>query len=631
MKLTKAHTLMLVAILMLVTFCVNSGHSQIVIPCGNIGDINYTDEEFGAPIVITSAITSTTIGLTVVPPYCDVRGTIWPDIGFNIKVPIANWNRRFYMTGWRDNDGGEVNESGMISALQNGFTTAGSDGGHAFTVEPFFWAYNPLPANTNPNAKQKQYDFYFRANHETAVLAKNIIGAYYGSGLPLLYSYFEGVSDGGRQALVQAQLYPQDFDGIIAAYPVMNCAWGNTRYIWNKQARDEADITSTQVQAIAQSVYSKCDSIDGLVDGFIDDPRKCPFNPDADLEKCPSSATCFNNAQIATLNKIYLGPTTTSGARIYTGTPFGSEVFDANGLSGWQQYGAILPMPGPGEILINDAIGFLKYMAFDPPAGPLYDYTSFDIDTDLGLMANTAAWCSVENSNLLPFKVGGHKLIQWHGYADAVTSPQASIDYYEGVMENMGTLETMSFYKLYMIPGAFNGGGIGCSDINWLAVIQGWVENGIEPGAIVGVRSGGGGYNPRTRPACPYPQVARYLGTGSIDVAANFRCAYIVPSSLQIKPNRISISGRGTFNATLTLPEGYDARNFTQIAVSCEGAPGEKVKIAKQGRVIKARFTKTNVQNITQGRDVVFTVTAIYELGGQLYAFEGSESIRVLD
>jgi hypothetical protein len=100
---------------------------------------------------------------------------------------------------------------------------------------------------------------------------------------------------------------------------------------------------------------------------------------------------------------------------------------------------------------------------------------------------------------------------------------------------------------------------------------------------------------------------------------------------VQIKPKRLSTSGRGTFNATLTLPEGYDARNFTQIAVSCEGAPGEKVKIAKQGKAVKAKFTKTNVQNITPGRDVVFTVTAIYELGGQLYAFEGSESIRVLD
>jgi hypothetical protein len=289
-------------------------------------------------------------------------------------------------------------------------------------------------------------------------------------------------------------------------------------------------------------------------------------------------------------------------------------------------------MPGSGvELLIDDAKNFLKYMAFDPPVGPLYDYATFNIDTDLVTMTNTAAWCSAEDTNLLPFKVAGGKLIQWHGHADAVTSPLASIGYHENVIANLGEEETQSFFKLYMIPGAFNGGGIGCSNIDWLSVIQGWVENKVEPAAIIGARPAGGGYSFRTRPVCPYPQVSRYLGAGSIDDALNFRCAHPVPSSVSIKPKRIKINGRGTVKATLTLPVGYDARNFSQVAVTCEGAPGQKVKISKKGSVVKAKFNEVDLQNLTPGRDIIFTVTAIYEQGGQVLAFEGSESIRVVD
>lgn len=628
MRFRKECIIIVMAILISWTVSVQLAHSQPAFPsCDSLLSLDqiYRDEQLGQPISITSAIT-VTVGAGA--PYCDVRGIIEPDNGFNIKLPIASWNQRLYMTGSRGDDGGIINEAGMTTALLRGFATAGSNAGHTFTIDPFSWAYNPLPGNTNPDAKQKQYDFYSRANHETAVLAKKIIGAYYGSSTPLLYSYFEGASDGGRQALIEAQSYPQDFNGIIAAYPVMNCAWGNTRYIWNKQARDVADISPPELQNIAEIVYNKCDSIDGLVDGFIDDPRKCTFNPDTDLQG-------FTAAQIETLNKIYQGPSS-SGIQVYPGAPFGSEVADATGLYGWQQYGAILPMPGTGpgsgEVLINDAKGFLKYMAFDPPAGPLNDYRTFNIDTDLGAMTNTAAWCSAEDTNLLPFKVAGGKLIQWHGYADAVTSPLVSIDYYENVLANLGEEDTKSFFKLYMVPGAFNGGGIGCSDIDWLSVIQQWVENEeFEPAAIIGTRPTGGGYSFRTRPVCPYPQVARYLGAGSIDDALNFTCARIVPSSVSIKPNRININGRGTFKATLTLPVGYDARNFNQVAVTCEGAPGEKVKIAKKGRTVKAKFSKNNLQNLTPGGDVIFTVTAIFEQGGQKIAFEGNESIRVTD
>jgi feruloyl esterase len=620
MKLRKECITIFLAMLILLTVGTKMGACQT---CENILSNEYTDELFGLPVVFTSAMTSTTVGSTTVPPYCDVWGTIWPDIGFNIKAPIAGWNRRFYMTG-TSFEHEDINEAGMVRALLRGFSTAASKTGYSFAGEPYQWAYS---------SPQEQYSFYHRANHETAVLAKKIIGFFYGI-QSFTYSYFEGAGDAGRQALIEAQFYPQDFDGIIAAGPMMNCAWGNTRYIWNKLARLEADITSNKLSMVADAVYSKCDSIDGLVDGFIDDPRKCTFNPDADLPRCPGSEqpNCFTPAQINTIKKIYQGPRTSAGVQIFPGTPFGSEIVDATGLSGWQQYGSILSMPGGTELLIDDAIGFLKYMAFDPPVNPgLYDYTTFNIETDLENMANTAARCSAESPDLLPYMLTGGKLIQWHGQADAVVPPFASINYYEDVLFNMGELETNSFFKLYMVPGVFSGGGIGCGDVDWLEVMQGWRESGVDPAAVVGTRSAGGGYSARTRPICSYPQVARYLGTGSIDGASNFTCAKIVPSSVSIKPNRINPGSRGTFSATLTLPVGYDARNFSQVAVTCEGAPGEKVKISKKGRVVKAKFKKANLQNISSGGPVIFTVTAIFEQNGERIAFEGSESMRVVE
>lgn len=632
MKLRKGLVIIVLAMMISLTLGLTAGTCQVVIPCDAL-PTGYTDEQFGLPIVITSAITSTSVGGIPVLPYCDVRGIIPPDIGFNVKVPVAGWNQRFYMTGWqrstegmttgRGDDGGVINESGMVTALSRGFVTAGSDGGHALTLDPFFWAYNP-PDNSNPDANQKKYDFYMRANHETAVLAKKIIGAYYGSGLRLQYSYFEGSSDGGRQALMEAQLYPQDFDGIIAAYPVMNCAWSNVRYVWNKQALNEAEISVNELQNIADIVYNKCDSVDGLVDGFIDDPRKCTVNPDEDFRG-------FTPQQIRTIQKIYQGPATAEGGQVYPGTPFGSEISDASGLRGWQQFGPILPMPAFGEVMINNGIGFLKYMAFEPPEGPAYDYRNFSLDSNLGFMANTAAWCSAEDPNLLPFKSTGGKMIVWHGFADAVNPPLATIGYYESVLATLGENETQSFFKLYMIPGAFNGGGIGCSsNIDWLSVIQQWAEGGdFEPGAIIGTRPMGGGYSFRTRPLCPYPQVARYLGAGSIDDALSFVCTRIVPSTASIKPKRINPDGRGSLKASLTVPEGYNLDDLKQVAVTCEGAPGEKVKITKKGRVVKAKFARADLKNLPRGQKVIFTVTAIFEQGGKKIAFEGSEPIHV--
>lgn len=632
MRFRKECIIVAVTILISLTAGVQPGACQTAIPCDSIILLPYTDEQFGLPVFFTSAITSTTIGSTTVAPYCDVRGTIWPDIGFNIKVPIGEWNRRFYMTGTRfENEA--INETGMLRALQRGFTTAASKTGYS-SVEPYQWAYNPID-NSNPYAKQKQYDFYYRANHETAVLAKKIMGAYYGISQPLAYSYFEGLSDAGRQALILAQFYPLDFDGIIAASPMMNCAWGNTRYIWNKLARLEADINPDKLSIIANAVYAKCDSVDGLVDGFIDDPRKCPFDPDADLPRCQGieGPNCFTGAQIDTIKKIYLGPSASGGVQIFPGASFGSEIADTTGLSGWQQFGAVFPMPGQGETLINDAIGFLKYMAFEPPVNPAsYNYTTFNIDTDLKNMANTAAWCSAEQPDLLPYMLTGGKLIQWHGLADAVIPPVSSINYYEDVLAVMGEDTAKSFFRFFMVPGVFNGsGGIGCGDIDWLAVMQDWRESGVEPAAVVGTRSLGGGYSARTRPICSYPEFSRYLGTGSIDADVNFTCTRIVPSSVKIKPNRININGRGTFRVAMTLPAGYDARNFNQVAVTCEGAPGEKIKISKKGSVLKAKFTKASLKNITSGRDVIFSVTAIFEQGGERIAFEGSELIRVVD
>jgi len=450
------------------------------------------------------AITSSTLVSAngTIPEHCDVRGTICNSISFAVELPI-NWNGRFYMVG---NGGfaGSISYTAMETGLIMGYATASTDTGHDSNVSPLAsFAYNNRTA---------EIDYCFRAVHLTALVAKEIIETYYGE--PPSYSYFIGCSCGGWQGMTEAQLFPMDFDGIVAGAPGFSFTGHLIAGIWNAMALSgQGNIPVEKIRILADAVYKKCDGVDGLVDGIINNPLDCTFDPVTDLP--PGS---FTPAQVEALKKIYGGPKNSKGELIYPGLSIGSEVF-ANGLSGWQLWVIASSIP---NIQITFSESFMQYLAFEIDPGPDYDWTTFNFDTDPPRMAYMSSILNANNPDLSAFKVRGGKMIHYHGWADTALNPLMSIKYYEDVLDLMGVEATMDFYRLYMVPGMFHcAGGAGCNTVDWFTPLVDWVENGIAPEGLIGSHIEGGKVV-RTRPLYPYPAVAVYSGNGSIDDAVNF-------------------------------------------------------------------------------------------------------------
>jgi hypothetical protein len=482
--------------------------------------ISMTNYDFS---VLTAEIVSATDSM---PEYCDVRGVIPSEIKFAVKLP-TNWNGRFYMVG---NGGyaGEIDLESMKVGLIEGYATASTDTGHDSSQEPLAtFAYNN---------RLKEIDYAFRAVHLTAITAKKIIEAYYGK--KPVYSYWMGCSTGGRQALMEAQRFPDDFDGIIVGAPEINFAYTIISFIWNAKALLSANIGQGKLKILANAVYDKCDGKDGLKDGLIEDTLKCDFDPGMDLPMCSGDidgSECFTKAQIAALKNIYGGVKDSKGNLLFPGQPLGAEAFTKSGIlggeigSGWEPWiignpSIILPEAAANtsvELLFGET--FMKYMAFEKD-DPNYDWKTFNFDTDPQKMTYIQLILDATNPNLSDFKARGGKIIHYHGWADPILNPLMSINYYNGVLKLMGK-ETSKFYRLYMVPGMFHcSDGVGCDEVDWFTPLVNWVEKGIAPEELIGSHSTEGKTN-RTRPICPYPKVSEYKGTGDINNAANFFCA----------------------------------------------------------------------------------------------------------
>lgn len=475
-------------------------------PCEDF--INVFEKE---GVTITSA---TTVGATdSVPEHCEIIGKIDPEIGFAVELP-TDWNGRFYMVG-NGVYAGNIEYAAMEIGLSMGYATASTDTGHDTSADPM----GALDASFAYNNPEAETDYCYRAVHETAVTAKEIIEAYYGE-LPS-YSYFVGCSTGGRQGLMEALRFPTDFDGIVAGSPALDFSGVQMWGIWNAQALlGDGNIPAESLPILADAVYEKCDGVDGLVDGLIDDPRNCTFDPATDLP--PGS---FTPAQVEALEQIYGGVKNSEGELIYPRAPLGAEVF-APGMmgpaSGWDMW--VISTMGPSlQLMIGD--GFMKYMAFEVDPGPDYDWTTFDFDTDPQKMTEISSILDTTDPDLSDFQARGGKIIQYHGWADMALNPFMSVDYYESVLDFMGAEETMDFYRLYMVPGMFHcGGGAGCDIVDWFTALVSWVEGDIAPEGLIGSHIEGGEVF-RTRPLYPYPGVAVYTGSGNIDDAANFSCS----------------------------------------------------------------------------------------------------------
>ena len=474
-----------------------------------------------------------------VPAFCRVAGVIKPssdsNIQFEVWMPGSGWNGKFQGMG---NGGfaGSISFGGMAGAVSHGYATASTDTGHHGGGADAGWALG------HP---EKITDFGYRAIHETAANAKAIIHAFYGEGPRR--SYFSSCSNGGRQALMEAQRFPEDYDGIIAGAPANFWTHLLTQAGWDIQATmlDPASyIATSKLAALESATLAACDARDGVKDGVIDDPTKCHFDPDVLLCKGPETDSCLTAPQVAALKKIYVGPRDSQGRQIMPGFSPGSET----GSGGW---GLWITGPAPGKSL-QFAFGtqFFSNMVYNNAA---WDYRTFNVDRDLKVADDKfASVLNATNPDLQRFKQRGGKLILYHGWSDAAIPPVNAINYYQSVVAKMGAENAEPFLRLYMVPGMQHcGGGAGPSSFGQFSVAQGdamhdvdaalerWVEEGVAPDQIIAAKYKTGS-DPasgvvRTRPLCPFPKVARWKGSGSTDDAANFVC---------VQPNAVTADGQ---------------------------------------------------------------------------------------
>jgi hypothetical protein len=454
------------------------------------------------------------------PQHCRVVGIITPEVAFEINLP-DRWNQRFYMTG----NGGLAGDAldtptnaDRASALTNGFVHARTNTGHDARKEPSgsFVMSNP----------QKAIDYAYRAVHVTADTAKKVATDYYAK--PITFSYWNSCSNGGRQGLLEAQRFPDDFDGVVANAPWVDQTGFMVGAIWNHKAVTESPVAVSKLPLLAEKVMAKCDEVDGLKDGLIDDPRKCSFDPVRDVPACRAgadAADCLTAAEAATIKKIYGGPVS-NGKPFFPGFMPGSEqpVVAANGTASSPWAGTIIPaQPNAKPADFNLAEGIVKYLVFDPPR-PDYDPMTFNYDKDTALVARWSKLADAKEADLSKFRKSGGKLLMTYGWADQILQPLMGVKYYESVQKKHGK-ETADFVRLFMVPGMTHcAGGIGPDRHDAVTAVIDWVEKGKAPDQLIASKVTNG-QTVRTRPLCPYPQVARYKGQGGIDDAASFACA----------------------------------------------------------------------------------------------------------
>lgn len=464
-----------------------------------------------------SVITTTTIPASAAAPdHCRVRVLVQPAVNIEVNLP-AKWNRRLYMFGnggWAgesfDSGGRAVNRARGLTA---GFVTAATDTGHSAAAEPgASFALN----------RQEMLDYGFRSLHVTVETAKLLARTYYGAAPAK--SYYEGCSQGGRQGLTLAQRFPADFDGIVAGSPaVYQTGTHLARAYWMQQLQAHP-FPAAKLGMLANRVYELCDTKDGLKDGLIDDPRRCDFQPARDLPHCAEGADgpdCVTADQIKALDTIY-SDIQLRGKRFFPGWPVGAEVAGPNGRSGW--LGQEIEGPNGAGAWASYGYNFLRFFLRGTAENdPARAFSQFDLEKSAAQVEEFHQIIDATDPDLSAFRRRGGKLLLYYGWADPQLNPMMGVEYYEQVAGKMGET-TGDFARLFMVPGMFHcGGGIGTSVFDAATPLVHWVEDGRAPERIEASQQTGGKVL-RSRPLCPYPLVARYKGTGSIDESANFAC-----------------------------------------------------------------------------------------------------------
>ena len=438
------------------------------------------------------------------PAFCRVAATLTPsadsDIQMEIWLPAENWNGKFLAVG---NGGwaGTISFDAMATGLRRGYAAASNDTGHSDAGARFAMSHDKL------------VDFAYRAMHEMTVQSKTIVGAFYSR--PPRLSYYQGCSTGGRQGMMEAQRYPDDFDAIIAGAPVYNMVHLNvsqTALQVHMLKNPERLVPQDKVTLVANAAVAACDANDGVKDGIINDPRSCKFDPGTLVCRAGDAVDCLTPGQVESARQLYSAVKTKSGEVVYPGRSAGVE-------SGWA---ARIPVPGkPVNPLWGDMPRFVGHRDAN------WDPMSFDLDKDLALVLKNGSFIEASDPNLSRFKARGGKLLLWHGWADPGPAPENTINYYSQAATAAGGGSPDDWMRLFLMPGvAHCGGGVGPDQADFLGAMERWREEGGGPAQITASRNPGrGGLTPMTRPLCPFPQVAKYKGTGSTDEAGNFTCA----------------------------------------------------------------------------------------------------------
>ena len=489
--------------------------SATVVPAGPFSDVSVGDPYAAESTTGTAPTCSSNIASPQLPAFCRVTGGIAEPgaaepINFEVWLPLTNWNGKFEALG---NHGfsGEIEYSDMGPELVKGYAVAATDTGHA-GASATAWMQN----------HQQIIDYGYLGVHEMTLKSKAIIKAFYGK--PPKYSYFNGCSTGGKEGLMEAQRYPDDYDGInIGGSANFAQIHNRVEYVWNGQvtfgnaATPIGPATAALVNAAA---LAACDALDGVVDGVIDNPLTCPFHPSSLLCKAGQNPnTCLTPAQVEAVEKVYEGPRNPrTGDEIYPGLGIGTEL-------GWGANTA-------GPSIFSTATQFFAFMVYN---NPNWDYETFNFDSDVTYAdSRFSSLLDAINPDLSAFRSRGGKILQSHLWNSVVHPAARSIEYYDQVISlmNGGTgrktvLEsrdfhrTQDFYRLFMGPGGAGSKGPGTFDS--MPYLEEWVEQGISPTSILASHFTNGGVD-RTRPLCPYPAFAVYKGSGSTDAAANFDC-----------------------------------------------------------------------------------------------------------
>lgn len=475
--------------------------------CAVLAALDFT-EAVGAAMRLEATREPAADGL---PARCRVTGRIAPEIGVEIWLPVDGWNAKLLVAGCYGLCG-SIRTDQFEDAAARGYATATTDGGHSEAKYPDSrWALDNVAL---------EEDFGHRAVHLTTVLARALVEAFYGEHPS--QAYFRGCSTGGRQALVSAMRYPDDFDGIIAGAPFHQML-SVPHMIWADRANTAPDgrpvLGVEQFQRLHAAALETCDAADGLTDGIVGDPERCEVRPAALACTEERREDCLSSAQVRAAELIYQGPVNPAGRRL---APFGAA--PGSELTWARQ---LLGRDGKPSFFNYIGQNWMRYHAFepDPPPGTL---APFDFDKDPARLAAGAARVGFE-PRLERFAARDGRLILYHGWADESLQPAHTLDYWrKAVRENGGAAELDRFARLFMLPAVEHcGGGIGAGDVDYLAALERWVEEGQAPDMLVAWRTRDSvptlqrqrrfpveGEVMLKRPVFPYPAVARYRGSG---------------------------------------------------------------------------------------------------------------------